>query len=101
MVLAMDLDVLADDYLVRFIVDFEDDDTQKSFVEKQQTHKWFETTNVHNHTRIIGPHDIDHVIIAIEGTIRSLQDKTTSEIYHLAHTTHHPFFTMTTIPLEY
>jgi len=96
--LAMDIDVLADDYLVRFIVEFQDDDIQKIFLEKTH-HKWFETSNVHDKTRI-GPHNVDHAILAIEEAIRSLQNKTTSEIFHLANTTHHPFFIMTTIPLD-
>jgi len=98
MVLALDIDVLADDFFVRFIVDFEHDDIQKSFLQKQPGTQWFATSDVAN-TRIDN-HDVDECILAIQEAIHKLGNKTTSEIYGLAHTTHHPFFTMTTVPLH-
>ena len=104
--LAMDLDVLADDYFIRFKVNFETDEIKKIFMEqsKSSIYEWLEIMddddNYYPPRKRIHLEDVDHCIRTIKNIMESFLHKTTSEIYAMAQSIHHDFLTVIIIPLD-
>lgn len=109
MMFAMDVDVLADDYFIRFMVDFESDEVQNHFFHKfrdSSISTWNEWNKIIYNSMFdrtkskIGIDDVDDCISTINEIIQSFYDKTTSDIYRMVNRIDHAFLTVITLPLD-
>lgn len=102
MSIAIDLDVLADDYFIRFIIDFESDAIKQKFCDKikDSSIHYLEIRDNYELSQKSKVNDVDNCIFTLDNMIHSFFHKTTSEIFEMVNMMDHKFVTVMTIPLH-
>jgi len=104
-ILVLDLDVLADDYFIRFQLVFDSEEMKYDFIKKSSSIQELlvisdHEPNIIGSEYIVGLEDMDQCILHLESFLRMLYDKSVSEIYEMVHNLEPKFFNIMTLPLD-